>query len=250
MSNMLSIQDPVVVFTQFDLVDQIKQFRQHALNRTVIIESQLEDSPISLMGEEFWQNQFDKDLEQRGHKSFHLFWIWLTKSWWTVQAIRLNYFQSQFFMWSDIGCFRTNEYNDQLLVQYPKMVPADTILWMAHHPPNPPPTPYWVNKYAGHHFYHSGSQGAGAAKVWLDFHAKFATTLDELIEQDLFVGDDQCVLQATCLLYPKMCAYVPGEQVNGDNYFGLRYVMHRGPTSAVNTTDQHYQSWRPPGWDA
>ena len=250
MSNMLSIQDPIVVFTQSDMVDKVKQFRQHAKNRTVIVESRYQDLPLSLLGSDFWQHQLDIDPEKRIHQSYELFWIWLSKSWWTVQAIQLNYFHSTFYMWSDIGCFRNRAMNDKLILQHPTVVPGGTLLWMAHHTPNPPSTPIWNDKYRNKpNFYHSGSQGAGTSTAWIEYHTRFAETLDAFVQRDMFVGEDQCVLQSTCLLHPHLCAYVPFDQVNDNHYFGLRYVLHYGMSSAKNTPNQQYQLWRPPGWN-
>jgi hypothetical protein len=249
MRNFLSIQDPVIVFTQTDVVEKVKTMRQHALNRTVIIESKHDDLPIALLGQEFWERQLRIDPEARIHKSYQLFWIWLSKSWLVAQATRLNFFQSDFYFYSDIGSFRQPTYNDKLIVKYPEIVPPGTILWMAHRPPNPPPTKIWNDKRQRAHFYHSGSHGAGTAQSWLEFHASFASTLDAFIADALFVGEDQVVLQSTCLLFPRKCAYVRARQVNDNRYFGLRHVLHNGPESAVNAPGGRYQLWRPDGWN-
>jgi hypothetical protein len=249
MSNFLSIQDPVIVFTQNDMVEKVKKMRQHALNRTVIIESKPTDLPLARLGQEFWENQLRIDPEARLHKSYELFWIWLSKSWLVVQAIRLNFFESDFFFYSDIGSFRQRTYNNKLIVKYPEIVPPGAVLWMAHHPPNPPATKIWNNKRQRAHFYHSGSHGAGTAQSWLEFHSNFAVTLDAFLADRLFVGEDQVVLQSTCLLFPRSCAYVRAKQVSDNHYFGLRHVLHNGPDSAVNTPDRRYQLWRPDGWN-
>jgi hypothetical protein len=250
MRNFLSTQDPLVVFTQSNMVDRIKQLRKHAANRTVIVECELDQLPVRLLGDDFWRHQLRIDPEASSHKSYQLFWVWLSKTWWTVQAVHLNFFSSDFFLYSDIGSFRTDTFNDKVVIRYPDVVPDGTILWMAHHPPKPPPTRIWTSKRIRGHFFHSGSLGAGKAESWLEFHPRFAATIDSFVSEGRFVGEDQFVLQSTCLLNPSLCAYVPSAQVNDNHYFGLRYVLHNGPNSAVNTIENRYGLWRPEGWNA
>jgi hypothetical protein len=248
MSNMLSIQDAVVIFTQPELVEQIKRHRQHALNRTVIVALELKQLPVARIQSDnksasvtFWQNQLDIDVEKRRHKSYQLFWIWLSKTWWVRTAIALNYFNSAFYMYTDIGCFRNKLYNGRLIVQHPEVVPGGSILWMAHRTPNPPSPTIWNAKLGREltHFYHSGSQGAGRSDAWVAYHAQFAKTLDAFLAHDMFVGEDQCVLQSACLKAPHLCAYAPYDQVPDNKYFGLRHVLSHG--ASVNL-----KLWRPP----
>ena len=250
MRNFLSIEDPLVVFTQSNMVDRIKKRRIHATNRTVIVECELDQLPIRLLGDDFWDHQLQIDPEATRHKSYQLFWVWLSKTWWTVQAVHLNFFSSDFFLYSDIGSFRTDAFNNKVVVRYPDVVPDGTILWMAHHPPKPPPTRLWTSKRIRGHFYHSGSLAAGKGKSWLEFNSKFAATIDSFVAEGRFIGEDQLVLQSTCLLHPSLCAYVPAAQVDDNHYFGLRYVLHNGPNSAVNTLDNRYELWRPEGWNS
>jgi hypothetical protein len=123
---------------------------------------------------------------------------------------------------------------------------------MAHRTPKPPADPYWNRKLLKKekkHFYHSGSQGiAKSATAWVNFHTQFVNTLDEYATKGLFIGEDQCVLQTTCLLHPKSCAYVPCNQVYDNRYFGLRHAIRYGNynRSINNHTNQPILLWRPP----
>jgi len=257
MQNFLSITDNMVIFTQSDMVDRIMEMRKHA--PTIIVEMKMNDLPIRWVGTDyntsidsnhnsshmnnashvFWQNQLDIDREGSIHRDYRVFWIWLSKSWWVTQAINANWFHSDIFMWSDIGCFRDRSYNRQHVLQHPEVIPHGTVLWMAHRTPDPPPrSPIFANKMLlRKHFYHSGSQAAGQSAAWLEFHYRFSETMDNFLMSGTFIGDDQCVSQATCLFYPNLCAYVPFDQVKDSNYFGLRYALRKGGT---------YQLWHPP----
>jgi hypothetical protein len=247
--NMLSTLDPLVVFTETAWVETVRKNRQHALNATVIVELTLQDMPITQVctdklpsPELFWQNEHDMDPEGPYHKSYKLYWIWLSKTWWVSQAIQMNFFQSDFFMYTDIGCYRQTYFNNKQVVRHSELVPEGTVLFMAHHKTEPPPALLYNKKLDqnGHyatHFYHSGSQGAGSLKGWQNFHQSFAMTLDAFIQHKLFVGEDQMVMQSTCMMEPHLCSYAPYEQVRDDHYYGIRHVMHHGGK---------YDFWHPP----
>lgn len=230
MSNMLSLQDHMIIFTQQDLVEPIKRMRSHALDKTVIIVMKLDDLPIgTIFPTEFWESQLAKDPERKIHKSYQLFWIWLSKTWCVTQAIRLNFFKSDLYMWSDIGCFRVKKYNGKTMIQHRDQVPKSEMMQMAHHPPNPPTETLFNDKYKQKsNFYHSGSQAVAYASTWMKFHELFLDTIDKFIQADMIIVEDQAVLQSVCLQYPEICVYVPFNQVNDNHYFGLRYVLHKG----------------------
>jgi hypothetical protein len=84
-----------------------------------------------------------------------------------------------------------------MIIQHPEVVPNGTLLWMAHHPPNPPKTgPIWNNKSKEKVLYiHSGSQAAGVKEVWLEYHVRFAEVMDQFLKKSMFIGEDQCILQ-------------------------------------------------------
>eukprot|EP00928_Gymnodinium_smaydae_P022535 TRINITY_DN18894_c1_g3_i1.p1 TRINITY_DN18894_c1_g3~~TRINITY_DN18894_c1_g3_i1.p1 ORF type:complete len:373 (-),score=27.26 TRINITY_DN18894_c1_g3_i1:287-1405(-) len=260
MKNSLSIQDPMVIFTSEDMVENIRALRADHANKTVIVEMSLDDVPFAKLrgrnkdmnSSEFWQDQLMKDPEMKLHKSYKLFWIWLSKSWWVLQTIeQFNFFQSKFFVWSDIGCFRNAKYNGQLVIRHPAVVPQGTIMWMAHRQPNPPPSgPIFADKLGQkQYFYHSGSMAAGTVTSWKHFCTQFAKTVDDFLDAGVTIVDDQCVLQAACLQAPRLCTYVPFNQVGDNKYFGVRYVLRYGPHSAKKTANGEYNFWRPPGWD-
>jgi hypothetical protein len=212
---------------------------------------------------DFWQRQLSIDPEQRLHQSYQVFWIWLSKSWFVTTAALL---QNQLFtpaqathnidiwMWADIGSFRDRKYNNKQLIpsNIADLFPdRDTVLWMAHRTPNPPTDPFWNQKLVKeekHHFYQSGSQAVAASvSAWTTFHARFVETLDRTAAQGLFVGEDQIIIQTTCILYPSSCAYIPFDQVPDNKYFGLRYVLHHGGDGTNSETERSkpFQLWRP-----
>jgi hypothetical protein len=230
MKNFLSLQDHMVIFTQPEMVEQVKMLRNHALDRTVIIQMKLDDLPIgTVFPTDFWERQLELDPERKAHKSYQLFWIWLSKSWCVTEAIRLNFFQSDLFVWSDIGCFRIKKYNSKTMILHRDQVPPHEMMQMAHHEPNPPAEELFNDKYTRKsNFYHSGSQFAAYKDTWKTFHEYFLETIDRFLAKDMIIVEDQAVLQSVCLSHPEICAYVPFTEVKDNHYFGLRYLLHHG----------------------
>mmetsp|Transcript_4467 Transcript_4467/g.10775 ORF Transcript_4467/g.10775 Transcript_4467/m.10775 type:complete len:395 (-) Transcript_4467:266-1450(-) len=234
MRNMLSLQDAMVIFTEPALVDQIKKLRSHAIDRTILVplSGGLDDLPIGkLFSESFWKDQLERDPEKKIHRSYQVFWIWLSKSWFVTQAIRMNMFGSDVFVWSDIGCFRDGKYNSKTMVEHREVIPRHEILQMAHHRPNPPSEKLFNDKYEHKkNFYHSGSQFAGYKDTMVKFHEHFLEIVDRFLEKNMIIVEDQAILQSVCLSYPEICAYAPFTQVKDNHYFGLRHVLHHGDT--------------------
>ena len=310
MENILLLNDCMVIFCEADLVPTMLQWRRDR-PRTAVVQVRLQDLPVARYhyphdnddgndnspATTFWQHQLDMDPERKRHHSYELFWIWLSKSWCVSTAVTLQHhlFPSlqlpaattadnnsnkkntiDYWMWADIGSFRSKSFRNQQLIRYPEQLLGtsskddednQTVVWMAHHAPNPPGDPFWSNKLhpqQKQHFYHSGSHAVATGGAWRSFHALFVDTLDQYAAKGKFVGEDQCVLQTTCLLHPEHCAYVPFDQVPDNHYFGLRHVLHYGPAvieSAVaeekegvpqqQTKKGHsrlkpFRLWRPP----
>lgn len=129
-------------------------------------------------------------------------------------------------MWSDIGSFRDERMNDKTVIQNPSQLPDGKIMLMAHRDPFPPLNPIWNDKdHDKQNFYTAGAQLVGRKDVWTIYHEKFSQAIDHFLDYGLFIGEDQCVLQATCSLND-ICAYVPARQVQDRKYRGLRTVLH------------------------
>lgn len=258
MGNMLSLEDCMVIFCEEHMVESMLQARAH--RPTIVLSIPLDHLPMAqYIGAHhdtsiaFWQHQLEMDPEQKLHKSYQLFWIWLSKTWFVVIASlwQERLFKTdtlQTFMWADIGSFRNGDFAGKRLLWYPQSLlrpnDARTVVWMAHHTPNPPQDPFWNQKLKQsekHHFYHSGSHGiASTVEAWVNYYIHFVDIFDQYASRGLFAGEDQCVLQTTCLMYPETCAYLPFNKVKDNHYFGLRHALHFGNQNAM------FDLWHPP----
>ena len=266
MGNMLSLQECMVIFCESSMVENMQRQRSSVAAPTIVMAMELNDLPMAsysynTSATDFWEKQLEIDPEKRLHKSYQLFWIWLSKTWFVTTAALLqeHYFVGntvEQWMWADIGSFRGGKYRDQpLFLQTsslfsPSTTSNSTIVFMAHRPPNPPSDPYWNQKLLRNqkqHFYHSGSHAMGISIAgWVHFYRHFCATFDAYAARGLFLGEDQCVLQTTCLVAPRgTCAYLPPNQVPDNHYFGLRYALRYGNTKRGDP-NAAFQLWYPP----
>ena len=169
MANMLSLQDAMVIYTTSDMVDTIRDKRKHALALTHIVPMQLSDIRLATTyATAFWKKQLDMDPEKNIHKSYELFWIWLSKSWFVVNAINTNKFSSDVYVWSDIGCFRNSNYNGKTWLQRIDIIPESSMLMMAQGKPTTS-VGEWVQKHMKNwqrQLFLAGAQFAGRRATW------------------------------------------------------------------------------------
>lgn len=257
-SHLLTIEDNMVIFTQTDLVERMKLLRSLWPTRTVIVEMLLDDVPVSALGgggggggdvddaSSFWTRQLEMDpTRQQGRNegggaggeegeekppllSPKLYWTALGRSWFVKEAVRMNYFDSDFFVWTDIDLFKTKKFLNKRVVRKPGVVPAGEVLWMARSVPNPPADA--ISTPVDDNMYHIGSMGAGSADAWTAFHGAYAATLRKFVDAgSLFVGDADAVLQAACQLHPERCSYALASDVDDVAVrASLRTVLHLG----------------------
>jgi hypothetical protein len=243
---MLAVSDPMIIFTTSDWKDKIMSFRSHAEASTRIIPIQLDKLPISrIYNHSVWQHQFTLDPIAFYRKSYHLYWIWLSKTYFVHEAIRLNPFETTHFMWMDIGCFRFSTLNEhfanKILMRHLERIPRESMLMMAHKKIDPPTDPWFSdNSGSSDHFYTSGTSFAGNKNMFEIFHKRFLVTLQGYLDRGLFVGEDQIILQSTCLQNDGLCQYVNPDEVrpSDTSYFALRTVLRFG--------GDHYHYWKPP----
>jgi len=242
--NILSLREAIIIFTTPDMVGELTRLRHHDKGLTRIVTMTLEDTWIARQQTHiYWENQINIDPESAIHRSYTLFWIWLSKTWFVTEVVKTNPFGSTYFVWSDIGCFRNTKYNDRVWIQHLEMVPNEAMLLMASQAPHASDT-MWVQKRDNPRMYVAGAQMAGRKPTWLKFDALFRETVRGYMNRGLFIGEDQALIQSTCMRNPSICAFVPPDAASGDVWFGLQDVLHsRGK---VFYRDNPLLFWLPP----
>ncbi|KAK3242565.1 hypothetical protein CYMTET_47724 [Cymbomonas tetramitiformis] len=228
MSKTLSILDAMVIFTSPDMTATIRKLRAHALDRTHIVEMRLRDVWVAQeYSKAFWENQFRIDPQNSSQLSYELYWVWLSKSWFVDQAMQLDPFDSSIYVWCDIGSMRQNMYRDRVLIRHPEIVPSSRMLIMAMSYPEQPTDTSWIIK-AQHGTHVAGAVMAGRVVAWRTFHARFQQVVRGYAARELFVGEDQAVIQTVCTRHLSLCTFVLPHAVSGDKWFGLHWALYHG----------------------
>jgi len=236
--NMLSLTDPMIIFTEEQFVDKFLLLRSHAANQTKIVTTRLENLKIARMYTlDMWSQQLAMDPEIRIHKTFKLFWVWLNKLSFMAEAVQDNPFSSDIFVWCDIGSFRDKEYFSQRLVHNTDVISEDKMLLMAVKPPHDILAHGGiVLKYDGvfenSDWYTAGALLAGYKNTVLAMELQFLKTLQIYRENGLFIGEDQTLLQFTCVC-SNLCEFVTPYHVPGKRWFGLQYALHTNDTLSL-----------------
>ena len=107
LNSFMQLNHSIVFFTSKSLVNILKEMRpKHLLNKTVFIETEIEDFySYKNFGKEF-NKTFYKDRERRYH-TVPLYIVWAEKCTFLKKAILSNYFNSKCFYWVDAGYFMT-----------------------------------------------------------------------------------------------------------------------------------------------
>jgi hypothetical protein len=233
-TNMLSLQDAMVIYTTPDMVDTFRGLRKHASTLTHIVPMQLEDTKMATSySAAFWQAQHRMDPERGSHKDARLYWIWNEKTEFLWRTVDANPFQSAFFAWVDIGYFRSKAYNGQYMIRHiPSSLRKDQVLMLDVSSL----IPKRLGKYVGGGFI--GGYADGIQQWRTKYFAQLETHKHE------FIGKDQPFMWRTCDATPGLCQLVVPKKGHGNRWFYMApYMM--GETQR-DANDTHARATRSP----
>ena len=207
MKNMLLIQTPMVVFSDEKSKPVIQQIRGNLPTHYITID--FPDFYTYRYEMNFYEHQTMDHEIFIGHNP-QLYMIWNEKSHFLKRAAETNPFQTEYFLWVDIGCFRnTNksylkwpnpekvaqlEKGKMLMVQvYPFRLEELGAKWNAEslH------SFQYTNRIGGTMF--GGTKGA--IDKW---HGKYYEMLEYFIRIDRFIGKDQSIMNSVYLCEPQL----------------------------------------------
>jgi galactoside 2-L-fucosyltransferase 1/2 len=209
MTNILSLQDPMIIFTTNDMQERIKYIRQN--RKTKIIVMKLEDCMMyKKYSPKFWNEQLNSDPEKSIH-SKELFIIWNEKINFLKEAIQLNPFNSKFFAWFDIGYFRNSEYNNNIMLQkIPESLNKNQVMLLNV-------STLLNKKYLGGGFI--GGYIEGIEK----FHTNYYRYLEN--NKHFFIGEDQNNMYKVCESNSQLCILVnPNDDIK-NKWFYISYYL-------------------------
>jgi hypothetical protein len=207
-----NIDAPIVMFSDGAEYELLCQIRNQAglLDKFYPVRKPLAELEFSTPQ---WIETWTKQVEKSKFKHLHnqeLYRIWANKSFFVREAIELNPFHSDAFVWCDAGCWR----DPQVAMHFGKGWPCSEalrpgcllLLTMADLTP-------FVSKITNPEIQTlddlvtqirtdniltvGGTILAGDKAAWLKWIPHFRSVLETFIKHDLFAGDDQSVITST-----------------------------------------------------
>lgn len=177
----------IIIFTSNDLVNYLMEKTKNK-DKIHIIALNFNDLPIKKKYEKIWDEQYALDPEKH-IRTKECYIIWNSKFDFVRQAIELNPFNSDKFVWNDIGSFRNPKYL-KILESYPKYekISKDKIDISLV-------VPFRTNQDFFFNSIHFGGAIFGGGKdIMLMMANKFYEMFDTYLEKKLFIGCDQQIL--------------------------------------------------------
>jgi len=177
----------LVIFTSPDLKDYLMEKRQGNVEKTFIICKELYQLEIAVKYLHKWDYQYSIDKLLYCGRTKECYILWNSKLWFLKNAIDINPFDSDKFVWTDIGCLREPN-NIRFLKNYPiyDLISNDKLDIALIAPVNDKTKNYFLDEV---HF--SGAMFGSHKDVIINIYNIFYQRFDEFINKEYFIGCDQ-----------------------------------------------------------
>jgi hypothetical protein len=183
-----NIHCDLVIFTSPDLKDYLLEKRKGNLReKTFLVCKEFNDLYVCQNYSHKWNYQYSIDESLHCGRTKECYIIWNSKLWFLKIAIDINPFQSDKFVWADIGSIR-DEYTPTYLHDFPNyhLISNDKLDIILLNPITNKNQYYFMNEV---HF--SGALFGSHKNVILQVYDLFYQRFDEFINKDYFIGCDQ-----------------------------------------------------------
>jgi len=236
MENLLSLDDALIIFTDTQSEAKIWAHRPKEFwNKTMVYTTYpVTGGRLAKYNSTFWEKQNEIDPERKIHTP-SLYVVWNAKVSFVEIATRLNPFRSKWFLWSDVGCYRSRDYfgasQTRNLPALLEKTAAIGIFVNIH-----PFAPAEMSSMDQSTIFFDRCNGSvscrriAAAQWACSFHYcrlladAYYQVLDEYVASSKFAGNDQNVLATMCLKYSQLC-YLLNPSQTYNSWFGLQPVL-------------------------
>lgn len=225
--NFLKIPFNLVVFTDKKNKHWIKSLRK--------------DLPITIIEKDFndlYFNRYktfydevaanDKEVNHLNGEKYHqnagLYIVWNEKVILMNEAINLNPYRSNFFVWLDIGTIREKEYLKNIFLTSNLMV-SDKITFFMNKD---------ISNYSKNYLTdsESGVQGnlqIGDQTAWRVYQYLYKITQYDLMQNNIACGKDQSIMSTMVIRYPELfnLLYQPTKDKGNIWWYGLKYYSDK-----------------------
>ena len=175
-----------------------------------------------------WAKQAELDTE-RNH-SPELYAIWAQKSAFVADAIEHNIWKSNYFVWCDIGCFRSEEraktYCTFPAARTTSCLLASKVHFLLLQDYKPSERVCGSDGFPALQTHHIGGGIFICHKHgFAAWHAAYIHLLHEGIQRQKFIGKDQPIYDTLYLRHPELVHVFNAKADQGDPWFYMQYIF-------------------------
>ena len=183
-----------------------------------------------------WNEQ--KKLDHEKVHTTELYILWNEKVNFLTEAIRDNAFHSDYFLWTDMGSFRSPDLAARLTT-YPdtdtvaEALGTERVFFLQVEPFVVQDRVIGVNGLPEHNFQRDIRLGGGIfgghATAMARYDEIYYQTMDKLREDGRFIGKDQNIMSSVAVMYPDLVKLIrPEPYLNGaDPWFYAQYYFSK-----------------------
>ncbi len=188
--NNLNPLSNIVIFTSDDLVDYLKQKIINNKNFKIIVKN-FENIELFNKYKHIWDSQYEMDLQKDNGRGIECYVIWNSKLNFVKEVIDINPFNSDKFIWMDIGLIRNNTYME-FLKTFPNYENISKnkidISLLNIFEKN--------NLFFQDEIYFSGAIFGGGIDIFKIFIEKYYNKFDDYVNNNKFIGCDQQIISS------------------------------------------------------
>jgi len=225
MVNMLAIDNPMVIFCEHNSVSAISELRKSREEKTRIVVTTFNEFYSYRYYADFKNDEYNDSEIHIGHNAY-LYMIWSEKSNFLKRAVEMDPFNTDYFLWVDIGCFRRKNTD---YIQWPNIhegVPLNKVLLLQVEPFQSDELEQATTKESLPLYQFNNRIGGtifgGGKEVLLQWHDKYYDMLEYFIKIRRFIGKDQSIMNSVYLLNREMCKIVDWRKPCHDKWFYLQ----------------------------
>ena len=184
----------IIIFTSSDLEEKMKE---SFVERSKVVVKEMKDFYLNQKYDsEFWEKQYSMDNPRKHmHRTKECYMIWNSKFSFLREAIEMNPFESDKFVWNDVGSLR----DGRDISRYPihKNVSSDKLDIIN------------VQRIKSREYYQngvglSGAMFGGGKDLLLDLCEKYYKCFQDYVDRGLFIGCDQQLICTLLHRHPEL----------------------------------------------
>jgi hypothetical protein len=186
-----NIKSNLIIFTNKESRIYLETY---LTDKVFIIEKDFEEFEIFKQYPNIWEQQYEMDCSKYCGRTKYCYMIWNSKINMVNEAIKINPFSSNKFIWNDIGNIRKQNIGIDLS-KYPIYDKISNekidIAYLRPFNKNDMNRQYFKDEV---HF--SGSIIAGSIEIWKKFHKLYYDIFKKYIDNNQFIGCDQQIISS------------------------------------------------------